>query len=67
MKRLIDLILLFPTKLGRSTFELERLNDIWERFNDGEDVLNMILGYKWIYHKDKVRLLIRCIEFENNI
>ena len=58
---LVDKLIVIFSREMRATLELEHLNTIWERFNNGEDVLYDILDRKWKYHKDKVRLLLTFI------
>jgi len=52
--------------LPQETIELGELNRIWEKFNNGEDVMDNILDRKWKYHKDKVKLLLFIIKCHIN-
>ena len=61
----IDNIIAIWSPMMRETLELARLNKIWERFNNGEEVVDDILSHKWKYHKDKVKLLLKCQEIKN--
>jgi hypothetical protein len=51
----------------RQSLELGKLNKFWEKFNNGEQVLDLILNNKWKYHKDKVKLLISFIKLQDII
>ena len=54
----LDKIISIWSPMMRSTNELSRLNIIWEKFNQGEEIIDEILSRKWKYHKDKVFLLL---------
>jgi hypothetical protein len=56
MKRLHHILdwLLLP----KSTIELADLNEIWNRFNEGEDVMEELLRHRWKYQLPKVRMLV---------
>ena len=63
---LIDRIIAVFSPSMRSTLELGRLNKIWERFNNGEDIKDEVLSQEWKYHQDKVKLLLKFIELKIN-
>lgn len=54
----LDKIIAIWSPMMREANELARLNKIWEKFNNGEIVVDEILSYKWKYHKDKVKFLL---------
>lgn len=54
----LDKIIAIWSPMMRSTNELARLNLIWGKFNDGNDILDDILANNWKYHQDKVKLLL---------
>lgn len=58
----LDKIMAIWSPMMRRTNELARLNIIWGKFNEGENVIDDIISQKWSYHKDKVKLLL---EFQN--
>jgi len=66
MFNLLDNLIGLFSKEMRATNELGRLNIIWERFNNKENVLDDILSKKWVYHKDKVKLLLTFMNITNN-
>ena len=57
--------LLDKLTLNKDILELQRLNSLWERFNEGDNVLEEILQNKWIFHIEKVILLVKCIILTN--
>lgn len=61
MKLLANLIAIFSSRM-RSTLELERLNRIWEKFNNkeisNEETQIMLLKNKWVHHTEKAKLLL---------
>lgn len=55
---LVDKIIAIFSPQMRATLELARLNKLWERFNNGENVRQEVLEQRWKYHQDKVNLLL---------
>lgn len=60
----LDKVIALWSPTMRSTNELGKLNNLWERFNNGENVKDEVLKQKWKYHKDKVDLLLYFIKFK---
>lgn len=54
----LDKVIALWSPMMRSTNELARLNKLWERFNNGEDVKLEILSQEWKYHLEKANLLL---------
>lgn len=62
---LIDRFIAIFSRQMRSAIELQRLNKIWEDFNEEGSVVRTLLKlgrYNWKYHKEKVELLKFCCE-----
>lgn len=62
MFKWIDKIIAIFSPMMRNTIELGELNEIWERFNNGEDIRNDLRSRKWKYHQKKVDLLFEIIK-----
>lgn len=65
LETILDYSIAIYSKQMRETLELGKLNDLWERFNNGEDVREELLKHKWKYHAKKVLLLFTCHELKD--
>ena len=62
----LDKIIALWSPTMRETIELSRLNRIWERFNNEEDIEEELCNQDWKYHYDKVLLLKEYIKIFKN-
>lgn len=53
--------------IPRTTLELEDLNFLWERFNNGEDVEFEVVSREWKYQNDKAVMLLQFHDLRKTI